>query len=216
MPDLLSSAEMLFQQQGYSETTMRQIATSASIPLEQLERDYPSKEHLALAIYQRLSQQSFETVASIAEGSISERYFRFLEQRIPTLNPHTETASALFAYAMLPKSPISPAMISPTRRDPILKAMQSIVEGAEDKPSDEEDADNLALLLYSFHFLVMIFWLYDRTENKQASQFFISFLRDFVKLTRPMMIMPMINKALHKMTQITLLVFGGAKLSEKP
>ena len=214
MPDVLTSAEKLFQQQGYSETTLRQIAEAAAVPLEKIEREYASKEHLALAIYHRLSQQSYETVASIAEGTTSERYFRFLEARIPALNPHTETASALFAFAMLPKSAITPAMISPTRRDPILKAMQGIVDGAEDKPSDESDADNLALLLYSFHFLVMIFWLYDRTENKQASQYFISFLRDFVKLTRPMMIMPMINKALTKMTQITLLVFGGARISE--
>jgi AcrR family transcriptional regulator len=216
MPDLLTTAERLFQQQGYSETPMRQIAEAASISLEALERDYPSKEHLALAIYHQLSQQSYESATMLVDGTVSERYFLFLEARIPALSSHEVTASALFASAMLPKSHISPAMISPARRDPILKAMQSLVDGADDKPSDATDADNLALLLYSFHFLVMIFWLYDRTPEKQASQYFISFLRDFVKLTRPMMIMPMINKALHKMTQITLLVFGGAKLTDNP
>jgi AcrR family transcriptional regulator len=214
MTDLLTSAEKLFQQQGFALSSMRQIAEAASIPLEELERDYPSKEHLALAIYHQLSQQSYERVATIGEGTSSERYFRFLEARIPALSSHEETISALFAAAMLPKSTVTTAMISPARRDPILKAMQGLVDGADDKPGDAADADNLALLLYSFHFLVMIFWLYDRTPEKQASQYFISFLRDFVKLTRPMMIMPMINKALHKMTQITLLVFGGARISE--
>jgi AcrR family transcriptional regulator len=214
MSEILNLAETLFQKQGYPETSLSQIAEAANLPLADLQALYPSKEHLALAIYQRLSEKSESLAANLISGSISERYFLFLESRLPLLNEHEGAVSALFASAMLPHSAIKPAMISPAKTDPILKALRALVEGSEDSPKEGNDSENLALLLYSFHFLVMIFWLYDRTEAKQASQHFVHFLRDFVKLTRPMMIMPLISKALHKLTQITLLIFGGAKIVE--
>lgn len=212
MPDVLASAEKLFQTQGFQETSLHQIAENLGMAESELEKVYPSKEHLALAIYHGLSQSSADSVCDIPAGSVAERYFLFLEARLATLSRHDESISALFAAAMLPKSSISPAMISPAKTDPILKALRGLVAEAEDAPKDGDDLENMALLLYSFHFLLMLFGLYDRTEQKQASVYFVQFLRDFVKLTRPMMVMPLINKALHKLTQITLLVFGGAKL----
>jgi hypothetical protein len=68
------------------------------------------------------------------------------------------------------------------------------------------------MLLYSFHFVVTIFWLYDRTPNQQATTLLIDFLRDVFKFIRPMMIMPLFGKAMVKLAQIMMLVFGGARL----
>src|SRR5688572_25027482 len=111
MTELLNIAEALFQKQGYTESSMSQIAETAKLPLAKLEALYPSKEHLALAIYQRLSEKSQQSTASIITGNISERYFLFLECRLPLLIQHEEAIAALFATAMLPRSPIKPSMI---------------------------------------------------------------------------------------------------------
>src|SRR5690606_14430070 len=112
-------------------------------------------------------------------------------------------------------SEITPPMISPGLSDPLMHAMQALIKQADDAPGKDDDSDNLAMLLYSFHSLVMLFWLYDRTEGKRATLLFINFLRDFVKLMRPMMMMPLVNKALMKMAKIMMLVFGGARFVEE-
>ena len=71
---------------------------------------------------------------------------------------------------------------------------------------------NWRTFLYAFHFLVIVFWLYDRSDEKEASHMFTGFLREFVKLVRPMMVMPMVGKAMNRMAKIMMVVFGGARL----
>src|SRR5690606_10324038 len=106
----------------------------------------------------------------LPEGSISERYFTVMEEKLSQLSAHQEAVSALFAIAMRPKSGITAAEISPGMRDPMMALMQQLIDQADDKPAKDED--ELALFLYAFHFLVIVFWLYDRTDEKEASHLF--------------------------------------------
>jgi len=207
---IVGVADTLFESQGYDSVTLATIAETAEMPLEIVTSAYESKVAIALAVYHRLAKQSLQESENLSYESFAERYYQLIEYNLTLLNIHQEAVSALFAAAMRPNSCVVPADISQGKHDPTMQAMALVVDGATDKPT--KDSDELALVLYAFHFLVVIFWLYDRTEDKQASHVFTQFLREFFKLMRPMMMMPLVKKALNKMAKIVLLVFGGAKL----
>ncbi|MDQ7033514.1 MAG: hypothetical protein Q9P01_01380 [Anaerolineae bacterium] len=135
-----------------------------------------------------------------------------METRIRQLQPHYDAIAALLATAMLPHSDISTKDISRGKQDALYQAFLLLVQGSKDAPSTESDADNLAMLLYTFHFMILLFWVYDRTKQKQATHLMIDFMGDFFKVLRPMMMMPMFRRAMTKLAKIMMLVFGGARL----
>ena len=207
---VLDVAGELFEECGFEQTSLAAIAEKADIPLEMLEQGYGSSIDIALKIYHAMAESSLASVANLPGGTISGRYFAVMEDKLSQLSVHQETVSALFARAMRPSSSITAADISPGLRDPMMAVMQQVIGDASDKPAKDED--ELALFLYTFHFLAIVFWLYDRTDKKEASQLFINFLREFIKMVRPMMVMPMVAKALNKISRIMMVVFGGARL----
>ncbi len=211
---VLDVAETLFEELGFEQTSLAAIADRADIPLETLEQGYGSTMDISLQIYHAMAESSLATVENLPEGTISGRYFTVMEDKLNQLSTHQETVSVLFANAMRPSSSITAADISPGLRDPMMAVMQQVIADASDKPAKDEM--ELALFLYTFHFLAIVFWLYDRTDEKEASQLFINFLREFIKMVRPMMVMPMVAKALNKISMIMMVVFGGARLVDKP
>ncbi|GAB5493361.1 MAG: hypothetical protein Phog2KO_35760 [Phototrophicaceae bacterium] len=210
---ILQDAEALFESEGFEQVSLQDIADTSGLPLDVIKQAYPTTAHIALSIYHHLADESLQALDCLEDGKISERYFMVMENKLAQLTQHQESVSALFAIAMRPKSGILPSEISPGLRDPMMSVMQDVVRHATDSPA--KDNDDMTFLLYAFHFLVIIFWLYDRTEDKEASHLFTNFLREFVKISRPMMVMPMFTRALNKMAQIMMVVFGGARLVDE-
>jgi AcrR family transcriptional regulator len=208
---ILHVAADLFENDGYSATTMSRIAQAAHISLTDLETLYTCKESIVLDLYRSFAEEMQQSIPTIGAGHVAHRYFKFMEARITQLQSHYEAMAALFAIAMLPHSHLSTKDISPGRRDAIYQAFLLLIAGSEDAPSDDE-VDNLAMLLYTFHFMILVFWAYDRTKDKQATHLLIDFMGDFFRVMRPMMMMPVFRKAMNKLAKIMMLVFGGARL----
>lgn len=211
--DICQVADTLFEEKGFGQVSLGEIAEVAAVPLNLLEAVYSSTQAIALTIYQNSTQFTVDEIAHLPSGTVSQRYFALLESRLAQLAQHQEAMTGLFASAMSPSSPIQAADISPGMRDPLMSALKQLVNEASNAPT--KDGDDLVLLLYTFHFLLILFWLYDRTEEKQASHLFTNFLREFFKMARPMMVMPMFSKAMRKMAKIMMLVFGGARLVDE-
>lgn len=209
--NILSVADELFHAHGFADTRLRDIADEAGIPLEIVERQYGDTAHIALCLYHQLANDSLEWIDTLPSGTVSERYHALLSHKLTQWQANEEITVALFSKAMLPHSTITPIEISKGKDDPMLATMRVIVDGASDRVV--RHAEDITLMMYAFHFLVVIFWLYDRTDNKQASHIFVNFLREFFKLVRPLMVMPLVSKAMSQMAKIIMLVFGGAKLS---
>lgn len=209
---VLDIADDLFHELGFSQTHLEDIAKRAEIPVEMLEREYGDTAHIALHLYHQLSSETHMWVETLPTGTISERYHALLTHKLTQWEANEAITVGLFSQAMQPQSTITASDISQGKCDPMLKSMHTIVDGAQDRIV--RHADELILMMYAFHFLVVIFWLYDRTEGKKASRIFIQFLREFIKMMRPMMVMPMVSKAMAQMSKIIMLVFGGAKLAE--
>lgn len=213
-PQVLMIATELFQERGYDNVSLPDIATAADLPLTQVADEYQNTAQIALALYRQMAEETLTSSAQLPHGTISQRYYALLERKIEQLTPHEDTVSALFGYAMRQSSDITSADLSPGQTDPMMQSFQMVVRDATNAPKNPDDAENTTMLLYTFHFLTLLFWVYDRTENKRATHLFTAFLRDFFKLLRPMMVMPMVRNAMTKMARIMMLAFGGARLAD--
>jgi AcrR family transcriptional regulator len=206
------AAADLFQQQGFRQTTRAQIARAAGVSDEQLTGQFESKEAIALALYQQISADTLAYARSLETDKLGEMVRQALDYKLQQMETHRGSMSALFAESMREDGCINNADISPGRRDPTLMMFAYLAETADDVPTGDNDTDNLTTLLYGFHFLVVLFWLYDRTDERRATAMMLNFLKDMLGMLRPMLMMPMVRNIVMKLAQITLLVFGNAKI----
>jgi AcrR family transcriptional regulator len=206
------TAADLFQQQGFRRTTCPQIASAAGVSIEQFTGQFESKEAIALALYQEISAETLAYAQSLEPAKLGEMVDAVLQDKLQRMAQYRGSMSALFAEAMQEEGCIQNADISPGRQDATFQALAYLVDTASDTPDSPDDTENLTLLLYSFHFLVLLFWLYDRTENRRATAMLLTFLRDMLGMLRPLLMMPLSRNVMIKLSHITLLVFGGAKI----
>lgn len=215
-PELLHSAASLFQEQGYDTTTISELALAGGMTVQELEALYPQKEHLVLALYRALGQASLSEAHDLPKGSIAQRYQYLLQRKVQQLTPHEDALSALFAMAMRRRAPLQAADIAPGKTDPMYQVCAELVAGAEDAPGNAQEAEDAALLLYGVYHYSLLFWLYDRTEGKRATEMMLTMIYEFFKLSRPMLMMPLLGKSVSKMGRVMMLIFGGARLVEPP
>ena len=83
---------------------------------------------------------------------------------------------------------------------------QTLVREAVDCPR-ENLIDSLGALLATTHILVTLFWLYDRTPGQQTTDKLISYIDDGLGLLRPLMLMPLVNKAINRIATLLLAFF---------
>jgi hypothetical protein len=71
------------------------------------------------------------------------------------------------------------------------------------------DRVHFASLLYSLHFLLILFWLYDHSPQQRATGDLLDFVRDSLGLLRPMLVIPMVSSSLARLAEIMAAVFVG-------
>jgi AcrR family transcriptional regulator len=164
---IIEQALALFEQRGYTETTLRDIADAAEISIGLAYRYFRRKEELVLALYERLSEQ-VEHRARLPEGSIGARWAVLEHTRFKTLAPHRRTLLALAQAALDPDGELgalSPATSAVRKRWRALH--RSVVDGATAPPAD---AAQLARLLYARDLVLVLYWTQDRTAGARATR----------------------------------------------
>jgi hypothetical protein len=152
--------------------------------------------------YFSLAQASLDDVHRIAPAQVSQRYYDALAQKITQITPHRALIAQQYSQAMFHKG-----SQHPFDGDAMRGVFGQVVQYATDAPPRPEDQEAMAGLLYALYMVVMIFWLYDRTVDFRATHQLMDFLREMIKILRPMLLMPLFTKALHKMSGIMRLVF---------
>jgi AcrR family transcriptional regulator len=206
---ILDEAIHLFTTKGYEATTMRDIAAAAETSLGLAYRYFARKEDLVMALYQDLAAQSEAQVETLAPGTLVDRYYQTMLNKLEQVTPYRETLSALFSAAMNPHSVIAVLGAGTSAiRDQMTNVIKVAVLGATDAPK-EPQATHLASLLYSLHLLILLFWLYDRTPDQKATYELVKFMRDTLALVRPFLMLPPVAKSLTRLAGIIGSVFGG-------
>ncbi len=205
---ILDTAIRLFAERGYEETTMREIAAAAACSLGLTYRYFASKDELVLAHYHALSEEYLARLESLPPASMADLFRTAMQIKLQQITPFRESTSALFSAMMTPNSRV--AVLGDNTadiRDETMQAFMSLLGKATDAPR-EPQAEQIALIFYSAHLLVILFWLYDRTPKCRATADLLDFAHDVLQLLRPVLILPPVAKSLARLTTILEPVFG--------
>jgi pyoverdine/dityrosine biosynthesis protein Dit1/AcrR family transcriptional regulator len=157
-----------FAKQGYDETSLQEISEQVGASLAQACVLFPTKEHLALAIYERLANDLRSWSSELPEGTIAERFEATMRAKFALLTPHRRALLALLGKAIDPEARAGVLSSSAeVVRSRVSGVFSLVVKGATDAPANEE-AKRLARILYGAHLALIFFWTQDRSDDLRA------------------------------------------------
>jgi AcrR family transcriptional regulator len=207
---IYESAMELFREKGFEQTTMRDIAAKAGVALGGAYYYFSSKDAIVLAFYQAMQEDSHESIleAVASEKKLKDRLRCILEKRLALLAPNRKFCDALFRHAPDSQDPLSP-FSEETRpiRDRAIEHLRIAVEGGDVKvPSDLKP--QLPYLLWLYQMGLILFWLYDRSEQQQRTQMLmeksLGLLVTLLKLSGLPLMKPVRKTALELVETIAL------------
>ena len=136
---------------------MRDVADAAALSVGLVCRYFPTREHLALAIYERLADELANVAVELPKGTVAERFNLLMTARLEQCEAHRRTLTALIGKALDPQSPLySLGEATESTRAKVHGAIGVLVSCASDAPTQVVDRARLAQLLYSVHLGVVL------------------------------------------------------------
>ncbi|NBM18317.1 TetR family transcriptional regulator [Streptomyces sp. GC420] len=169
---ILETALRLFQERGYDRTTMRAVAQEAGVSVGNAYYYFGSKEHLIQGFYDRIAEQHQAAASDVLDGDrdLAARIRGVLLAWLDIAEPYHEFAAQFFKNAADPDSPLSPFSVeSEGPREAAIDVHRKVLADADTK-YDPELAEQLPQLLWLQQMGLVLFWVYDRSENSANSR----------------------------------------------
>lgn len=206
---IVEAALALFNEKGYAESTMRDIAKKAGVSLGLTYRYFTRKEELVLALYDQLALTSCEQMRSLPKESLAKRFPMAISLCLESLGPHRGTLGALFSAGLSVNSSVAVLGEGTADvRDVMWKAYCDVLTGSADPPK-EKQAEQLATMMYTAHLLTVLFWLQDRSEDQQNTMRLVGFYEKAIKLARPFLRVRVVSSLLGEFCDILQPLFGN-------
>ncbi len=168
---ILRAALGLFQQQGFAETTMREIAREAGVATGAAYYYFPSKEAIVMAFYWETQAETDAAVEKRLKGlrDLRSRVRALIELKLEQFRPYRDFLGALFRSAGDPSSPLSP-FGEQTReiREQSIAHFRRAIEGS-DVPVPADLAEPLPYLLWLYQMGIILFWIHDRSPRQSRT-----------------------------------------------
>ena len=176
-----------FQENGFDETTMRDLAAAAELSLGAFYYHFPNKE----AIIQLFYQRSFESFQSACHqvfkqtGVFEERLISLLEARLQTFDGSRDILVVLSRSAVDPRSPLSPFGAEQKEiRQATIQIMKQMMEDSDLK-CEKGIRAFLPDLFWMYLMAIILFWVFDESsEQKKTREFIRQFTPQIVRLVR--------------------------------
>ncbi|MEU6816458.1 TetR family transcriptional regulator [Streptomyces sp. NPDC046860] len=168
---ILETAMRLFQENGYDKTTMRAIAKEAGVSVGNAYYYFAGKEHLIQGFYDRIAAEHQVAVRSVLarETELEARLAGVLTAWLDIAEPYHEFAVQFFKNAADPDSPLSPfSPESAHAREQAISVHREVLSGSKSKVSPEL-RDALPELMWLSQMGLVLYWVFDRTENRERS-----------------------------------------------
>jgi len=168
---IMEAALDLFQERGFDQTTMRDIAQKAKVALGAAYYYFKTKQELVLAFYAdtQAAAEEHHRDSLVAQSRFKERMQDIVWYRLELLRPYRSFLSVL-ARHVDPSHAISP--FSPETKDlreRSIKMIAEALEGSGLKPS-KTIAPHLPHLLWLYQMGLVFFWLCDNSKDQQNTR----------------------------------------------
>jgi AcrR family transcriptional regulator len=179
---ILGAALDLFQEHGFAETTMREIALRAEVATGAAYYYFPSKEAIVMAFYWQVHVEYDATFRGpLAETrDLAGRIRTLIDLKLDQFRPYREFLGALFRSAGDPASPLSP-FSDETReiREQNIGHFRVALEGSDVKlPPDL--AKHLPSLLWLYQMGIILYWIYDRSARQTRTRILLEKSSDLI------------------------------------
>ena len=153
------------------------------------------------ALYDEILDSLASNIDELPSGQIADRYHQSLTSALALMADERQAMAALFAAALAEDAPFD--LLRGKRAERLTRAYHRLVQRSDDalrKPKALE----LGIALYTFHMLIVLFWLYDRSPEQESTRKLLNLTRDLFKLLRPMFFLPMIPQGIARLAEIVL------------
>lgn len=177
---ILNTALLLFREQGFETTTIREIARRTGLSLGATYYYFNSKEALVAAYYDHTQRQHRERAgAAFAKAtSLKERLLAAYHTKIDVMEGDQRLLRALFRFGGDPDHPLSwfgPA--SREQRRLSVEVFDAAIAG-ENLPDDVREA--APMLLWTLHMGILLYFVYDTSPSHRRTRRLIDAAVDFV------------------------------------
>ncbi|MGW2252153.1 TetR family transcriptional regulator [Kitasatospora sp. NPDC001660] len=174
---ILETAMRLFQERGYDKTTMRAIAAEAGVSVGNAYYYFSSKEFLIQGFYDRMTYEHAADARRRLAGTrdFAERLEIAVASWIDCAKPYHEFAAQFFRTAADPNSALSPfSNESHPARATAVELFREVLTGSDLAPKlDAELAELLPDLLWLNLMIVVLYWVFDRTEDTERTRQYV-------------------------------------------
>lgn len=210
--DLYRVATRMIAKRGYTQTTMRAVASQAGVSPALLYKYFPSKRAVVLALYDDLSAELVDRAHAMRAGGWRQRFAFALDTSMGVLAPHRDTMSGLTGVLVGDRDEGLFAPGNAFSRHRVQGVFVRAVTDASDAPHKPDDADALGRVLYLLHLGVILWWLLDRSEDQRATHALVALIK---RSTRFVALGLRLPGAWHLLRTLDELIrdglFGGAE-----
>ena len=154
-----------------------------------------------LAQYDQCISSIESKIAELPPAPLADDYHLALSFALAELSRERAGMQALFAAAMADDAEFD--LLRGERAERLSRAYHRLAQSSDDAMPAPK-ARELAVTLYAFHMLVILFWLYDRSPGQAATGKLVDLTRELFKLLRPLFFLPMVSQGVAKLAEIVL------------
>ncbi|HYL35933.1 MAG TPA: TetR family transcriptional regulator [Bryobacteraceae bacterium] len=169
---ILAAALNLFRERGFDQTTMRDIASAAEVAIGAAYYYFESKEALVMAFYQEANAAMHERIQAALDRKtdLKARLRAVVDVKFEYFAPNRKFLGALLRHAADPEHPLSP-FSRETReiRERDMLHFSEALDGSNLR-LPEDLRPHLPKLLWLSQMGLILFWIYDRSENQARTE----------------------------------------------
>ncbi|WP_370145955.1 TetR family transcriptional regulator [Kitasatospora sp. GAS206B] len=213
---ILETAMRLFQERGYDKTTMRAIAAEAGVSVGNAYYYYEGKEFLIQGFYDRMTREHAQDTRARLVGTtdFAQRLQIALESWVDCAAQYHEFAAQFFRTAADPDSALSPfSNESHPARETAVQLFREVLDGSDLGPKIDPELDELLPDLLWLHLMVVVlYWVFDRTEDTERTRAFVRrcspLVAKIVALSRYRIFRPLVRDAVDLVRDFVLPTIG--------
>ncbi|MCX4748207.1 TetR family transcriptional regulator [Kitasatospora sp. NBC_01287] len=213
---ILETAMRLFQERGYDKTTMRAIAAEAGVSVGNAYYYYEGKEFLIQGFYDRMTHEHAVAARARMAGvtDFAGRLQVALDSWVDCAAPYHGFAAQFFRTAADPNSALSPfSNESHPARETAVQIFREVLDGSDLGPKIDPELDALLPDLLWLHLMVVVlYWVFDRTEDTERTRAFATrcapLVARVVSLSRYRVFRPLVRDAVGLVKDFVLPTIG--------
>lgn len=201
---ILASALELFREHGYDATTMRMVAEAAGVSLGNAYYYFASKDLLLQAFYREVHEAHVAAAAPALAGArtLHDRLLAVMLAKLEVIEPYHRFSALMFRSAADPESPLNP--FHPAGAD-IAKEGEALFAQALAGSSTRLPKDlaaELPNLLWTYSMGVVLYWIHDRSPQRDRTRRLIERTVDLVTTAIKLAANPLLRPFRRKVLEL--------------